>query len=500
LDAVWVTVAPFVALALRDDALLRFDLRSAGSLEVYQYALITIACALPAVALFRLGDGLSRDFAFSDLWAVLAAAGVAASASAAFAFTINRLDYIPRSTPLIYAIVLLAGLVGGRVASRALASASPRGEADGDDCLRARARRVIVVGVDRFATLAIKLVEAQAPRAVEVVGALDPSGRFVGRAVNGVRIVGALADLRPLVDEYAEHGVKIEEVWVSDGAAFLPPDARRALFAACDAIGLRCASLSRALNLVPVRPVAAPSGAPAPAAPRYFRLKRPLEAVGAALLLALLAPAAAIVAATVAFDVGAPVVFWQERVGREGRRFLLYKFRTYQAPFDRAGRAVPREARMSKVGALVRRSRLDEIPQLWNVLRGEMSLIGPRPLLPVDQPEDARTRLMVRPGVTGWAQVNGATLVTAEEKDALDAWYIHHASPALDLRIALKTAAYLVRGERKDDAAIEAAFRWRLDALERERRPPGERTNEAAAEAAEQRPASARYVHVEAAS
>jgi lipopolysaccharide/colanic/teichoic acid biosynthesis glycosyltransferase len=168
-----------------------------------------------------------------------------------------------------------------------------------------------------------------------------------------------------------------------------------------------------------------------------------------------------VIAAIVALDLGAPIVFWQERIGRNGRKFLLYKFRTFRAPFDRVGGAVPREERLSRIGALIRRTRFDEIPQLWNVVRGEMSLIGPRPLLPVDQPADPRTRLLVRPGITGWAQVNGATALTADEKDALDAWYIRHASLALDLRVALRTILYLGKGEWKDAAAIKEAVEWR---------------------------------------
>ena len=238
---------------------------------------------------------------------------------------------------------------------------------------------------------------------------------------------------------------------------------------ACRLSGLKRASVSEALNLAPARSDfdaddEAATGAAVAPAPDYFRFKRPVEAVAAAALLAALAPLAAIVAAIVAIDMGAPVVFWQERVGRNGRTFLLYKFRTFHAPFDRAGAAVPRDQRTSRIGRVVRKSRLDEIPQLWNVVRGEMALIGPRPLLPVDQPADPRTRLLVRPGITGWAQVNGGTALTAEEKDALDSWYIRHASPILDLKVMWRTVRRFGRGERRDTSAIEHATGWRSEA------------------------------------
>lgn len=189
-----------------------------------------------------------------------------------------------------------------------------------------------------------------------------------------------------------------------------------------------------------------------------------MEAAAAAALFAALTPIAAAVAIIVAVNLGAPVIFWQERTGRNGRTFLLYKFRTIHAPFDRVGEVIPHDQRTSRVGQILRKSRLDEIPQLWNVVRGDMALIGPRPLLPVDQPADPRTRLLVRPGITGWAQVNGGTALTAEEKDALDSWYIRNASPVLDLRILWRTFSRFGRGERRDVSAIEQAVEWRRTA------------------------------------
>jgi lipopolysaccharide/colanic/teichoic acid biosynthesis glycosyltransferase len=456
--------APFAALALRDDNLLRFDFSSQGSREVFQYALITMACALPSVAALRLRDELTRDFAFADVWRLVCAAGIATSASAAAAFTFNRLDAIPRSTPLIYGIVLMTGLFGVRAIARA-AGSRRKGQEDAPGARhRAQVRRVVVVGVDRFSSVAMKLVQCQAPRAVEVVAALDPRERLLDRTINGVRIVGAPADLVAVVKEYAEHGIQADEVWVSDELIAAYPEARSEVFDACRIANVNCTILSEALNLVPARfdfeAELEASAAVAPAPP-YFRFRRPLDAIVAAALLVALAPFAAAVAAIVAFDLGMPLVFWQERIGRGGRKFFIYKFRTYHPPFDRAGGVVPGDRRMSRTGAIIRRTRLDEIPQLWNVVRGEMSLIGPRPLLPVDQPADPRTRLLVPPGITGWAQVNGATALTADEKEALDAWYIRHASLALDVRVALRTMRYLGRGERKDPATIKEAMDWR---------------------------------------
>src|SRR5262249_37625475 len=140
-------------------------------------------------------------------------------------------------------------------------------------------------------------------------------------------------------------------------------------------------------------------------------------------------------ALVVVIDVGWPVLFWQHRVGRGGRELQIYKLRTLRPPFDRRGQRIPEDRRISWIGQRLRQSRIDELPQLLNVLVGDMSLIGPRPLLPQDQPSNASIRLMVRPGITGWAQVNGGSHLSPTEKEALDVWYISNASLWVDLRI-----------------------------------------------------------------
>ena len=130
------------------------------------------------------------------------------------------------------------------------------------------------------------------------------------------------------------------------------------------------------------------------------------------------------------------------------------------AAHDEHGERLADEERLTAIGSFLRRTRLDELPQLFNIFVGEMSFVGPRPLLPVDQPEGDFTRLLVRPGLTGWAQVHGGREISVAEKAALDGWYIKHASLGLDVRILLQTAIMLVRGEVRNEGAIEKA---RLD-------------------------------------
>ena len=166
------------------------------------------------------------------------------------------------------------------------------------------------------------------------------------------------------------------------------------------------------------------------------------------LLIVVLLPIFLIIAVMVLLDVGSPIFFWQRRVGINGQGFHMHKFRTLKPAYDDQGRPSTTD-RVSWVGALLRKFRLDELPQLLNVLVGDMSLIGPRPLLPHDQPSDSAVRLMVRPGITGWAQVHGGKLITPEEKNALDEWYVRNASWWLDLKIIGKTFVFMLGGEQR---------------------------------------------------
>jgi len=145
-----------------------------------------------------------------------------------------------------------------------------------------------------------------------------------------------------------------------------------------------------------------------------------------------------------------PVFFKQNRPGRNGKLFRLYKFKTMTELKDESGNLLPDEKRLTKIGMFLRRFSLDEIPELWNVLKGEMSLVGPRPLL-VEYlnrytPEQAR-RHEVKPGITGWAQVNGRNAITWEQKFKYDIWYVDNWSLWLDVKIIFMTIIKVIKGE-----------------------------------------------------
>lgn len=171
--------------------------------------------------------------------------------------------------------------------------------------------------------------------------------------------------------------------------------------------------------------------------------KRCFDLVGAALSLFVLSPLISVIAVGVRLTLGSPVLFRQVRVGYQGRPFVLYKFRTMTNDRDELGRLLSDEWRLTRFGRFLRTTSLDELLELLNVLRGEMSLVGPRPLPPEyweRYSPDQRRRHDVMPGLTGWAQVNGRNALTWEQKFDLDLWYVKHASLWLDLRILAMTA------------------------------------------------------------
>ena len=171
--------------------------------------------------------------------------------------------------------------------------------------------------------------------------------------------------------------------------------------------------------------------------------KRILDLALAVPLLVLLLPALALVALLVRIKLGSPVLFRQQRPGLHGKPFTLFKFRTMTDARDVQGRLLPDAERLTRLGRFLRGTSLDELPELFNVLKGDMSLVGPRPLLMqyLDRytPEQMR-RHEVKPGITGWAQVNGRNAITWEQKFALDVWYVDHSSLWLDLKIIVLTA------------------------------------------------------------
>lgn len=199
--------------------------------------------------------------------------------------------------------------------------------------------------------------------------------------------------------------------------------------------------------------------------------KRAFDCIMALLALIVLAPVLLVLMALIAVKMGRPVFFVQERPGLNGRPFRMIKFRTMSDQRDSIGQLLPDNVRLGRFGRLLRSSSLDELPELLNVLTGEMSLVGPRPLLmqylPLYSAQQAR-RHEVRPGITGWAQVGGRNALSWDEKFALDVWYVDNQSLWLDLKILLLTirAVFARRGISADGSATMPVFTGAGDKIE----------------------------------
>ena len=178
--------------------------------------------------------------------------------------------------------------------------------------------------------------------------------------------------------------------------------------------------------------------------------KRILDIILSLIALIILSPVLIILAILIRLKLGSPVIFTQTRAGKHGKPFTIYKFRTMTNAKDENGHLLPNAQRKTKFGNLLRSTSLDELPELWNVLRGNMSLVGPRPLLLEYLPyysSEQNKRHEVLPGITGWAQINGRNALNWDEKFALDVWYVNNQSVLLDIKILFTTVVKVFQRE-----------------------------------------------------
>jgi lipopolysaccharide/colanic/teichoic acid biosynthesis glycosyltransferase len=478
-DVIWAALSPLLALYIRDAYVLSYE----GALTAGIYCFVSLIFSLIAFAAFGIRDGMPRYFSVHDAIALAKAVLVGELMTCVVLFTFTRLEGIPRSTPVIHALILGAGLVS----ARALAHITNRNQRLANGHPHVASEHVILIGLSDLSSLYMKALEVFAPGRQRVVAVLDERPLSIGRSVNGVRVFGPPAHLQSLIEEFAVHGIRIDRVVVGGEANILSDGALKEIQRVCAQRNLDLKFVPRLFGFKPESPTAetahpelslAPSEDPGGNSavdfvlPSYFRFKPFIDFCVTLILLILLLPLWILAASLAFMDVGSPIFFWQQRTGLNGRNFLLHKFRTLQPPFDWRSQKVPEEQRLSWIGRLLRTTRLDELPQLLNVLVGDMSVIGPRPLLPQDQPSTPTVRLMVRPGITGWAQVNGGTLLSPDEKDELDEWYIRNASLWLDLQILGMTLLSLLQGDRRSEQALAQARRSQAPQIIGERPMP----------------------------
>jgi len=437
-DVSWALLSPLLALWVADSLVLSQQ----DWTMTANYCALAFGFAVVAFLAFRLQDTMTRHFSAHEALDIIEAVLVAELMTCGFLFSFTRLDGIARSVPLYHGVLLAGGLIFARILTRV---ADSEGSATDH---QSRRERIIVVGANRLASSFISMLNAYAPNRQAVVALLDDKSGAIGRAVGGVQVLGTSQDLDAIVSEFSVHGVQIDRVILAGDTDLLSQAALHDVERVCKKRHLALSYLPRMLGLTEPAygQVDIFAAVEAASEPRFFlRLKRLIDIVGSLALMVLLLPVFAVATLLVWIDVGSPVLFWQERTGWWGRPFLIYKYRTLRAPFDTDGRPALGDRQPSAIGRFLRATRIDELAQLINVLFGDMSLIGPRPLLPEDQPSNTALRLSVRPGITGWAQVNGAKLVTKEDKEKFDEWYVNNASPWVDTKIALMTVRTLSR-------------------------------------------------------
>lgn len=473
-------LAGLLAAALRDN--LEFSTERITAGWVYHAAVLGASvCIVPLVGLDR---SIWRFSSLNDYLMVVVTCFFIIAAASLMTLLASRFEGVARSIPIIHFVVATFALVSLRVAFRKKHDLRRlrHSQSSFNDLAQEPHHHVnvLVVGLNRLAEAYIEAVAEFASERIRVVGLVGDRGRHVGRLIATHPVLGVVEDIETIVRDLEPHGTTIDRIVIACDFDGLSQEARRMLLRLEQSGDCELQMFAEQLKIVkrdeakpgttdlsatheksdaqmrfafPASEVAAMRRRP------YWSAKRLFDATAAALLIMLLGPLIIATAVFVGLFIGFPVAFWQQRPGLGGVPFRLYKFRTMRPAHDLSGRHLTDEERLSPVGVFLRRYRLDELPQLFNILIGDMSFIGPRPLLPRDQAPEDRARLLVRPGLTGWAQVVGGRDISADDKAALDIWYVKNASLSLDMQIALRTVPLVIVGEKIHRSQIEHAWR-----------------------------------------
>lgn len=463
-DLFLVALATVAAAITRDN----FEIIYPRVIALLPYLLITVSVAgvvLPTLGIHR---SAWQFTSMRDCLRITSATAIVVLGAVAIDFLVNRLDGVARALPLIQALLIISFLVGARIFKRASYDRRVRSAPPPSD----RIETILVVGLNKLAEFYLQCIAEFHSSHVRIAGVLGEGGR-VGRSVHSHPVLGEPEQVVSTLRRLETHGVFVDCILVTAARNDLSLPLQEALSQIQETTTIRLEYLAERMGIQtpPARTVVAKLASPeepvsgtvtavsqALGQASYFQVKRVIDVAASAMALILLAPLFLFVGLVVGADMGFPVVFWQQRPGLRGRSFRLYKFRTMRDAHDADGQRKSDDERVSAVGDFLRRTRLDELPQLLNILKGDMSFVGPRPLLPVDQPIDCAARLVVRPGLTGWAQIKGGRQISPSDKAALDEWYVRNMSFALDLEIILGTVPMLIFGERVTDSAVGQAL------------------------------------------
>jgi lipopolysaccharide/colanic/teichoic acid biosynthesis glycosyltransferase len=457
-----VALSPFLALLIRDN----FVLYSPHWEAITGYAVISFATVCISFLAAGSHKTLWQYTSLPDVLRTMAIVSIAVLLAVSISFVANRLEGVARSVPVIQWLVLTSALMGTRVAYRIW---HERGKVRRLARTDLSVEHVLIIGTGSLAELYLRAVAEYGAKLVSVAGILTDRADLTGRRFYGREILGKPEQVLEIINRLEVHGVIIARVIVAQPLGEFSPNSGQALLDLernsdvevdwlVERLGIKTQSAldDRPESENPPGYNFSPRSylVETVAAARYDWPKRGLDILLALLFVFVLSPLILGLGLLVCFDVGFPIVFWQQRPGRFGQPFKLFKFCTMRRAHDANGNRIPDAKRSSIIGRLLRRTKLDELPQLYNVLIGEMSFVGPRPLLPADQPREKDLRLTVRPGLTGLAQIYGGRELSADDKNALDILYIREASIGFDLRILLQTTWVLIKGEQVDQNKI----------------------------------------------
>ncbi|MGO9485292.1 MAG: sugar transferase [Rhodomicrobium sp.] len=476
-DVALMLLATVFALFLREN----FEINPNRFVGFLPYLLATSGTALAVFPAAGLHRSVWRFSSLHDHLVVTGAVAAVVAGAVGFTFLYDRLDGVARSLPFLQFLTGTAFLTGARVLHR-LAHEFRRDRKNAPAFLQvppevSAETTAVIVGITRLAEAYLRAATEFTPGQIKVAGIVGLKERHTGRALAAHRVLGSPEELGDILNSLEVHGVTVNLIAVAAPFQTFSPCAQEALLAAERTRSIELRFLAEDWGLVAGKSTGALShgrtilnGDPQVrfevsqtvldriAVRSYWFMKRSLDLLGAIVLILLLSPLMAMVAMLVTGSIGFPVLFWQQRPGLGGRTFRLYKFRTMRSAHSHDGSRLSDRERVSTIGNLLRHLRLDELPQLFNIMRGDMSFIGPRPLLEQDQSKAYSARLLVRPGLTGWAQVVGGRNISTVDKAALDVWYVCNASLALDAEIVLRTVPFVLLGERITLRHLEHAW------------------------------------------
>ena len=471
-DLFFVALATIVAVVLRG----YFDSIEESVIALLPYSLISVGCASVIFFVGGLDRTPWRYSSVADHLQVIVLTVLALLLTLVLTFALNRLQPVARSLPVLQGGLIVSILIAARSTARFWYTRQIHTNGNGRGKQQPH-ETVLVMGVNTVTELFLLSVKEFGSQQLQVAGIIAEESDMQGRVIQQKPVLGTVEELPNVLRSLEVHGVAVDRIVVTTPAGRLQRrslDKLTEVEKSSDIVveflserlgfegvsGSQSVVLGEECNSAPVQKAVARGVIdvdPAICAPIFRFGKRIVDVFSAAVLAFALTPVAILVAILVALDVGFPVIFWQQRPGLYGRPFKLYKFRTMRAALDRHLGRISDDQRSSVIGRMLRRTRLDELPQLYNVLVGDMSLIGPRPLLPRDQSPNYAARLSVRPGITGWAQVNGGRIISTYDKLNLDIWYVQNASLMLDLAIVLRTVRIILFGDRINTDAVNQA-------------------------------------------